>query len=259
MQRRPRKRRSRCSASSGMSSSPLAQRRQANFERVDAEHQVFAEIAGLDHLRRSRCVAQTTRTSTSNASILAHAANFAAFQHAQQLGLHRLGQLADLVEEDRAAVGDFEQPDAVFVGAGERPFAMAEQLALDQRFGQGAAVDGHERLSRAQALIVHRAGDQFLAGAGLAQDQHRGVASARLWSISCPHVLHAGGCRRPARSCLRPLQLPLQRPVLVASARASWPRASAAPRSRPACKAWSGNRTRRAAARRRPSRATTCR
>ena len=84
---------------------------------------------------RSRCVAQTTRTSTIDRLVLAHAANLAAFQHAQQLGLHRLGQLADLVEEDRAAVGDFEQADAVLVGAGERALAMAEQLAFDQVSG----------------------------------------------------------------------------------------------------------------------------
>ena len=34
------------------------------LERVDAEQQVFAEVAGRDHLSRWRCVAQTTRTST---------------------------------------------------------------------------------------------------------------------------------------------------------------------------------------------------
>ncbi len=82
-------------------------------------------------------MAQTTRTSTVERLVLADAADLAAFQHPQQLGLHRLGQLADLVEEDRAAVGDFEQAHAVLVGAGERALAMAEQLALDQRLRQG--------------------------------------------------------------------------------------------------------------------------
>ena len=81
-------------------------------------------------------MAHTTRTSTIDRLVLADAANLAAFQHAQQLGLHRLGQLADFVEEDRAAVGHFEQADAMLVGAGERAFAMAEQLAFDQRLGQ---------------------------------------------------------------------------------------------------------------------------
>ena len=68
--------------------------------------------------------------------VLADAADLAAFQEPQQLDLHGLGQLADLVEEQRAAVGHFEQPHAVLVGAGERSLAMAEQLALDQALGQ---------------------------------------------------------------------------------------------------------------------------
>ena len=113
--------------------------------------------------------------------VLADAANLAALQHAQQLGLHRFGQLADFVEKDRAAVGDFEQADAMLVGAGERAFAMAEQLAFDQRLGQRAAIDRHKRHLGPRALLVNGAGDQLLAGAGLAQESARSNASAQLW------------------------------------------------------------------------------
>ena len=132
---------SRCSASSGMSSirSRSGGRWISNVLMRyirSSRNSPAATISG-----RLRCVAQTTRTSTIERLVLADAADFAAFQHAQQLGLHRLGQLADFVEEDRAAVGHFEQADAVLVGAGERALAMAEQLAFDQRLGQRAAVD----------------------------------------------------------------------------------------------------------------------
>ena len=151
---------------------------------------------------RSRCVAQTTRTSTIIGLVLADAANLAAFQHAQQLGLHRLGQLADFVEEDRAAVGHFEQADAVLVGAGERAFAMAEQLAFDERLGQGAAVDRDERLVGPRALVVNGAGDQFLAGAGFAEDQH-GRVRRRDFGDQRANAFHAGRCCRPAAACLR--------------------------------------------------------
>ena len=68
--------------------------------------------------------------------VFADAADLAAFQEPQQLGLHGLGQLADLVQEKRAAGGHLEQARAVLVGAGEGPFAMAEQLAFDQVFRQ---------------------------------------------------------------------------------------------------------------------------
>ena len=94
-------------------------------------------------------------------------------QHAQQLGLGARGQVADLVEEDGAAVGLLEAADAPGLGAGEGAALVAEQLALQQRLGNGGAVDGDERLVGAVAVLVEGAGDEFLAGAGLAADQHR--------------------------------------------------------------------------------------
>ena len=107
--------------------------------------------------------------------VLAHAADLAGLEEPQQLDLHALVELADLVEEERAAVGDLEEPLAVGIGAGEGPLAMAEELALDQVLGQGAAVDRDERAAGAIALVVEAARDQLLAGAGLAQDHDGGV------------------------------------------------------------------------------------
>ena len=57
---------------------------------------------------------------------------------------------------------------------------MAEQLALQQVLGERAAVDADERAVAARAELVDRLGDQFLAGAGLAQEQHRGVGLGHL-------------------------------------------------------------------------------
>jgi hypothetical protein len=91
--------------------------------------------------------------------ILADAADLAALEHAEQLGLHGFGQLANFVEEDRAAVGDLEQADAMIVGACEGPFAVAEELAFDERLGQGAAIYGDKWLLGSQALLMHGPGD----------------------------------------------------------------------------------------------------
>jgi glutamyl-tRNA reductase len=44
--------------------------------------------------------------------------------------------LADLVEEQRAAVGGLEEADLLAIGAGERAALVAEQLALEQGLGQ---------------------------------------------------------------------------------------------------------------------------
>ena len=53
-------------------------------------------------------------------------------EDAEQLGLGLQGQLADLVQEERAAVGQLEAADAPGDGAGERPLLVAEELALDE-------------------------------------------------------------------------------------------------------------------------------
>ena len=57
-------------------------------------------------------------------------------------------QLADLVEEERAAVGQLELPELARVRAGEGALLVAEQLGLDQGVGDRGAVDRHEGLGR---------------------------------------------------------------------------------------------------------------
>ena len=76
--------------------------------------------------------------------------------------------LADLVEKDRAAVGQLEPADAASDGAGERPLFVAEQLALDEPGRQRGAVDLDQRLVAGAAGRMNGPGDQFLARAGLA-------------------------------------------------------------------------------------------
>ena len=60
-------------------------------------------------------------------------------------------------------------------GAGEGAALVAEQLGLEQCVRNGRAVDLDEGLVAPPAGQVHRAGEQFLAGARLAQQQHRGL------------------------------------------------------------------------------------
>ena len=103
----------------------------------------------------------------------AHAAVGAGLQQAQQLDLQRQGDVAHLVQKQRAAVGRLHQPRPGLGRAGERPFLMPEQLGLEQRLGQAGAVHRHQRTPRAQAALVHGMGHQLLARARLAQQQHR--------------------------------------------------------------------------------------
>src|SRR5262245_43964853 len=117
---------------------------------------------------RSWCVAAITRTSTLTDPLEGHL-----LQHAQQLGLHLQADVADLVEEERPPVGGLEPADLVADGAGEGALDVPEQLALQEPGRQGGAVDLDEGLARPGAVLVQGPGQQLLARAALAAQQHR--------------------------------------------------------------------------------------
>ncbi len=81
-------------------------------------------------------------------------------------------QLADLVQEQRAAIGDLEEARLAVDGPREGATFVAEQLALDQGLGQRRAVERHEREGAARTVLVQGTREQLLAGAGLALDEH---------------------------------------------------------------------------------------
>src|SRR5262249_6790199 len=101
-------------------------------------------------------------------------------EHAKQLGLQLERQLADLVEEDRAAVCQLEASSLRDVRAGEGASFAAEQLALDQRRRQRAAVDHDKPPVTPRAAVMDGSGDEFLAGAGFAKQQNADVSRGHL-------------------------------------------------------------------------------
>ncbi|OPZ58915.1 MAG: hypothetical protein BWY87_01241 [Deltaproteobacteria bacterium ADurb.Bin510] len=101
-------------------------------------------------------------------------------QHAQQLGLGHLGEFADFIQEDSAAVGLLEAAVTALLGPGEGALLVAEEFGFDQGVGHGRAVDLDEGPGLARAAVVDGSSRQLLAGAGLAVDQNRGVAVGHL-------------------------------------------------------------------------------
>ena len=86
---------------------------QVDLERVDPEEEVLAELLGLDHLAEVAVGRAEDADVDPERVVLADAADLARLQEPEQLDLDALVQLADLVEEERAAVGDLEEPLAV--------------------------------------------------------------------------------------------------------------------------------------------------
>ncbi len=106
---------------------------------------------------RSRFVAATIADVDLAGPLAADAADLALLQHAQQLALHAGRHLADLVEEQRAAVGDLEQAARVVLGAGEGAARVAEQRRFEQRLRDRGAVFADERLRPLRGPLKWRA------------------------------------------------------------------------------------------------------
>ena len=104
----------------------------------------------------------------------------AVLQDAQDLGLHVHAHGADFVEEERAAVGDFEEAFFRGDGGGERAALVAEERGFEQIGGDGAGVDGDEGLVAAGRVGVDGLGDELFAGAAFALDEDGGAAGRDL-------------------------------------------------------------------------------
>ena len=152
---------------------PLAQARRLDGEDVQPVEQILAEAA----LRHG--LGQVAVGGGDDPHIHLHRAfgpdgvDLALLQGAQQLDLDVQRQLAHLVEEQGAAVRLLELAQVLVGGAREAALLVAEQDALHEVLGDGAAVHRHERLAGPVRGAMDRAGDDFLADPAFAGDQDR--------------------------------------------------------------------------------------
>ena len=156
---------------------PLAQRRHHQLDDVEAEEQVLAEAAGL-HLGVEVAVGGGDHPHVGDAGpVLADALEPLLLEEAQQPCLEAGRELADLIEEERAALGGLDPAGLVADRAGEGAAGVAEQLAGQQLLGERGAVDGDERPRAPRREPVEQPRQHPLAGAALAPQQHRHVVA----------------------------------------------------------------------------------
>ena len=156
-------------------SSRFAQWGNRDREDVQAVEQVRAELPLGDHLRQVTVRRGDEPHIHLDRLAAAEPLELLLLKHAQQLRLQFLRDIADFVEEQRPAVGQFEfdrpRRSTAPVNApfswpnsslSSRPVGIAAQLSFTNvRDGGGCAVDA--------------AGDQFLAGTRFARDEHGGI------------------------------------------------------------------------------------
>ena len=152
---------------------PIPQRRHLDGHHVDPPEEVGPKPAG-GHERLEALVGGEDHSGIDAMSLrAAHRLELHVLKHAEEFYLHRRRGRGDFIEEDRAAVGEQELAVAVAGGAGERAGHVTKQFALEQRLTEAPTRHLHEP-PLAAAAAMDLPGEQRLAGAALAGDQHRG-------------------------------------------------------------------------------------
>ena len=122
----------------------LAKRRHVNREDVQAVVQIATESARPDLVDQIAIGRGDDPDVHSQRPRRAKALELSLLKDAKQLGLRVERQLADFIEEDGTAVRQLEAANLGRSGVGERAPLAAEELALDQRRRQRAAIHADE-------------------------------------------------------------------------------------------------------------------
>ena len=97
-------------------------------------------------------------------------------QQPQQLHLHRQGEVANLIEKERASGRQLYPARFPRRGAGEGTFLVAEELGLEQRLGEGGAMHLDEGALGPPRQSVEEVGGDVFAHAAFPAEKHGGVS-----------------------------------------------------------------------------------
>ena len=105
---------------------PLTQGRQVDLDHIESVEEVFAEPILLDLLLQALVRGGHHANIHLQALMTADPFESLLLEDPEQLGLHRLRNVADLVQEDRPLVGQLEPALAAGIGRGKRSLLVAE-------------------------------------------------------------------------------------------------------------------------------------
>src|SRR6185369_12907464 len=118
----------------------IAQRRQANLDRVETEQQVLTKTS-LRHFRMKIRICRRQQTHIHFLRLRrSDALKLTGLQYAQQLRLKIQWYVPNLVEKQCAAIGKLETPDPIALRISERTAHVSEQFTLKYAFSERACV-----------------------------------------------------------------------------------------------------------------------
>src|ERR1017187_2378380 len=157
-----------------------AQRRQFQADHVQPVEKIFTEAAFAHRLVQVHVGGRNDAHVHLYLLRPAQVHKAPVLQHAQDLRLHVVAHGADLVQEQRAAVGDLKQSFLRRDGRGERALHVPEQRRFQQVRRHRASVHRNKRLVPPRRVGVQRLGDQLLARSTLPLNENRRPAGRHL-------------------------------------------------------------------------------
>ncbi len=127
-----------------MSSLRSRKRRHAQGDDIDPVVQVLAKFSFLDRLFDVPVRRRDHAHIHGNGFRGADPVDNPFLEDPQDFCLQIDAKVSDLIQQQRASVGQLELPFLVLDGAGKGAFHVPEELALDQGLGDGGAVHCHE-------------------------------------------------------------------------------------------------------------------
>jgi len=177
-----------------------ANRRSASEERRDPDRddlepvvEILAESLGGDSLLQIPVGRRDQAEIDFDLRGTAHPPKLVPLDDAQELGLSGGIELTDLVEEQRAAVGELEQALLPIVRPSEGTALVSEQLVLEDFSPQRRAVEGDEEVVLPRPGRMQRSRDELLARAALAEYENARLVAPD----TCNRGVHLGHRRRP--------------------------------------------------------------
>src|SRR6185295_15852428 len=135
-------------------------RRHFNWKHRQPEKQVAAKLSILNRrfqIPVRRCHhANIDRDGSASADTV----HDLLLDRAQEFSLDAQRQLSDFVEKNSSTGGEFKLSLTTIVGAGEGAALVSKQFILDQRFRNGGAVDGDERMIAAAREMMNSAREE---------------------------------------------------------------------------------------------------
>ena len=168
----------------------LAERRQVHGDDVEPIEEILTEQAGRDGRPEVRVRCRDDAHVDVLDRVASDRFHLAGLERPEQLHLRARRQIADLVQEERAAVGRLEETCACGECRREGTAGVPEELALDQLLRDRCAVDRDERLACASRSLMDLARHELLTRAALAEHEDRRVRlrDAGDDAIDLPHL-----------------------------------------------------------------------